>query len=81
MQEEFTCAEARPYEDMHTQTPDCPCRKTKHDDDVGLKARAKTHAAVRPTHVPSWEEMISVEIDDAKAENEGDLIITYPRKQ
>ena len=50
------------------------CRKTKHDDDVGLKARAKTHASVRPTHVPSWEEMISVEIDDAKAENEGDCI-------
>ncbi|KAK7506446.1 hypothetical protein BaRGS_00002558 [Batillaria attramentaria] len=44
--------------------------KTKHDDDVGLKARAKTHAAVRPTHAPSWEEMISVELDDAKSESE-----------
>ncbi|KAK7113750.1 coiled-coil domain-containing protein 33-like [Littorina saxatilis] len=44
--------------------------KTRHDDDVGAKARAKTHASVRPTHVPSWEELVSLEIDDAKAENE-----------
>lgn len=47
------------------------CRKTKHDDDIGVKARAKTHAVVRPTHVPSWEEMISVEVDEPKSENEG----------
>ncbi|XP_025091003.1 coiled-coil domain-containing protein 33-like isoform X2 [Pomacea canaliculata] len=44
--------------------------KTKHDDDIGVKARAKTHAVVRPTHVPSWEEMISVEVDEPKSENE-----------
>lgn len=51
-------------------------RKTKHEDDVGLKARAKTHAVVRPTHVPSWEEMICVEIDDVKSENEGLYLLT-----
>ncbi|KAL8610514.1 hypothetical protein ACOMHN_060434 [Nucella lapillus] len=44
--------------------------KTRHDDDMSLKARAKTHAVVKPTHTPSWEEMLTVQIDDAKAENE-----------
>ena len=28
VQEEFTCAEARHYKDTHTETPDCPCRKS-----------------------------------------------------
>ena len=37
---------------------------------MGVKARAKTHAVTRPTHVPSWEELLSLETDDAKSESE-----------
>ncbi|GFO32173.1 coiled-coil domain-containing protein 33-like [Plakobranchus ocellatus] len=44
--------------------------KTHLDAQMGFKARSRTHAVVKPTNAPSWEEMLTMDLieDEAKRE-------------
>ncbi|KAK3767892.1 hypothetical protein RRG08_059221 [Elysia crispata] len=44
--------------------------KTHLDARMGFKARSKTHAVVKPTNAPSWEEMVTMELKDHEARQE-----------
>ncbi|XP_045214999.2 coiled-coil domain-containing protein 33-like isoform X2 [Mercenaria mercenaria] len=44
--------------------------KTKKLEDSNKKSSAVTHASVRPTHSPSWEEMVTLNLDEKTAEDE-----------
>ncbi|XP_054858282.1 coiled-coil domain-containing protein 33 [Eublepharis macularius] len=44
--------------------------KTTSDDENKQPAQGVTHAAVQPTHSPSWEEKVTVEIEAQKAGEE-----------
>lgn len=46
------------------------CRKTKSMEDGNKKSHVVTHASVRPTHVPTWEEMLTLNLDEKTAEDE-----------
>ncbi|XP_059175769.1 coiled-coil domain-containing protein 33-like [Physella acuta] len=44
--------------------------KTRKDVDMNRKARSRTHAVARPTNIPSWEELMTLELTDKEAEKE-----------
>ncbi|XP_062819111.1 coiled-coil domain-containing protein 33 isoform X1 [Anolis carolinensis] len=44
--------------------------KTSSDEENKLPAQGTTHAATEPSHSPTWEEKVTVEIDSAKAGEE-----------
>ncbi|XP_060578931.1 coiled-coil domain-containing protein 33-like isoform X2 [Ruditapes philippinarum] len=44
--------------------------KTKKLEDNNTKSDAVTHTSVRPTHAPSWEEMVTLNINQKTAEDE-----------
>ncbi|KAL4239346.1 Coiled-coil domain-containing protein 33 [Mactra antiquata] len=44
--------------------------KTKKSEDSGTKNGVSTHPSSRPTHSPSWEEMIRLDVDAKTAEDE-----------
>ncbi|GFS10066.1 coiled-coil domain-containing protein 33, partial [Elysia marginata] len=44
--------------------------KTRQDAQLGYKARSKTHAVVKPTNAPSWEEMVTMELKEDEARKE-----------
>lgn len=44
--------------------------KTKLQEDGSKKSTAVTHASIRPTHSPSWEEMVTLNIDEKTAEDQ-----------
>ncbi|BFZ18023.1 hypothetical protein BsWGS_21062 [Bradybaena similaris] len=45
--------------------------KTKADMDANRKAKSRTHAVVKPTNAPSWEEMVTMEIDGKNSDKTG----------
>ncbi|KAK6170398.1 hypothetical protein SNE40_018803 [Patella caerulea] len=49
--------------------------KTKSDYSGNDATALKTHASARPTSAPSWEEMLSMEIDEKKSKDEA-LMLT-----
>ena len=48
------------------------CRKTERDEDNNKKTGVTTHVSVRPTHSPAWLEMLTLNLDDKKADNESE---------
>ncbi|XP_074647893.1 coiled-coil domain-containing protein 33-like isoform X2 [Tubulanus polymorphus] len=44
--------------------------KTKTDEDFSKKSPAVTHSAKRPTYSPTWEEMVTLEVEDIKGKDE-----------
>ena len=55
----------------------CFFRKTQKLEDNNTKSDAVTHASVRPTHAPSWEEMVTLGVDAKTAEDESNQICLY----
>ncbi|CAG5122724.1 unnamed protein product, partial [Candidula unifasciata] len=45
--------------------------KTKADMDANQKAKSRTHAVVKPTNAPSWEEMVTIETDEKNSDKTG----------
>ena len=48
-------------------------RKTKKDADLDKKTGIVTHVSQRPTHSPSWEEMVTLNLNE-KSEDESKCI-------
>ncbi|CAL1535913.1 unnamed protein product [Lymnaea stagnalis] len=48
--------------------------KTRKDVETNHKARSRTHAVVRPTNTPSWEELVTMEVTDKEAEREAMIL-------
>ncbi|XP_071107779.1 coiled-coil domain-containing protein 33-like isoform X1 [Haliotis cracherodii] len=44
--------------------------KTKSEDDRHVRGQGRTHATIRPTSAPTWEERLSLELDENKAPDE-----------
>ena len=49
-------------------------RKKGKDEELDKKTGLATHVALRPTHSPIWEEMLTLNVDGKKTEDESKYI-------